>query len=261
MKELEDWMEKLNWAVQSLCVCCYGTPNGSNGKSASSPMVDSTVVAKLRNFARWTPYTTLEQAVIDLASDIVPGKRRLAIYYGDAERLEPYQRPGWWNADPPILTKSAAVGKHELSVPGLLEALQAGKRLYVPDVDAAEHPEDRIALAIPGRDTYKTVAIVPIQGFRSFTAAKNREALLLGAILIQHADYRAIGSKQCREVLSMLGSLLGVALVHTCLLERSTRRWVMSPLVQGFLASVRPAAGPHVWSASGAGMWILALVI
>ena len=57
--ELEEWLEKLNWAVQSLCACCYGSVNGSATPHG-------------HDFGAWSPplnnngYRTLEQAVIDL---------------------------------------------------------------------------------------------------------------------------------------------------------------------------------------------------
>ena len=132
----------------------------------------------------------------------------------------PFRRPGWLGADPPILASSATGAQGEICVPTLLSALQRGKHLYVGDVETASTPEDRIASMFPRtmpikqKGMYKTLALLPICAFRSFTAADAEDYLLLGALLVQHESRDALRDGRQLAVLSLLSNLLGVGIIH-----------------------------------------------
>jgi hypothetical protein len=202
-------VQSLNWAVQRLCACCFKAEvrhRLEGGTEACTAMA--------QELTKEASYRTLVQAVTDLISDLVPGKRRLAVYYGNGSVLVPWHLQGWDRSDPPLLSVAGSSNGNAPPIRALLNHLSDGNRLYVPDTEKALGEERRFAQLLPDWGEFRSFTLVPIRAFPSIVTDEQEGSFLMGAILVQHADPAALALERDREALSLLASMLGVAIAH-----------------------------------------------
>lgn len=179
-------------------------------ESSSTDDVDNSVVKKVRELRG---HQEMEEALIDMTALVSPN-RRVAIYYGNAKRLEPFRRSGWLGGEPPAIVCQRHDGGNDLLAPHLLSALGAGSWLYIRDVTAPGPDEAEVAGQVPGRQEFRSFACFPMHVRGVTDSPEQNGGTLVGCLLLQQRAADALPEKAARELLAMMCSLTAATFVH-----------------------------------------------
>ena len=207
--QLSDVVGQIDCAVKILSTCCYATAhNGTRGEHTQ-------VAGKPGPAPALTSFDRLEEVTIDLLSEMFSGPKRIALYYGSQERLTSTRHTGWYEAEPPTLSKTPLTDETGIVSPRLMESLRTGSYLNIDNVNEPESDVEDIAGQVPNRREFKTFACFPMRAFESLKAAKRQDCRLIGAVIVQHAQAGALASRQSQVFVPLLANLLAAGALHS----------------------------------------------
>jgi hypothetical protein len=202
--DLSDAFRRADLAAQMLGMCCYSSTEEQFARLADR------VPRHILN----TQFGLLAQGVVDVISQILPGVRRIAVYYRSDDVLVWKQQTGWDDAEPPTLSATAVAPGPRMVSPDLFDAMERGLMMHIRDVDRPEHDERSIAAQVPNGNRFKTFACFPMRAFKSFADQEERKCLLVGAVVVQHEKPNAFSTAYGLAMVTLMVSLLAAGLLH-----------------------------------------------